>query len=169
MLSNKTLIGLFAGVFVCAAGCGGPSKPGDGCNIDDDNCPDALVCGAFEGNNVCLIAAGGACDPKAEKAYCSDDGTCEVPADGGAEVCIRHIAEGGVCDPENSKFEVCDDGLTCAELKAGGHKCYPPVVFKGRVFDSATDKGIPSADVIALDEVAAAVTDVAVSDMSGIY
>src|SRR6185436_19036765 len=55
------------------------------------------------------------------------------------------------------------------EVAAGGYKCYPPVFLDGKVFDSATSVGIPAADVIALDEVATAVSDIAVTDMTGNY
>lgn len=170
MRSSKTKFVLIAAI-VSAAGCGGdPSKPGDSCNIDDDKCPEPLACGALKDQNVCLIPAGGSCDLKAEsdKQYCVTDGVCEDDGTG-AGVCIRHIAEGGACDPANSKFEKCDDGLTCAEVAAGGHKCYQPVFLKGQVFDSATDAGIAKADVIALDEVAAAASDIAVTDAMGNY
>jgi hypothetical protein len=157
-----------AALSVTAAGCSSPpAKAGDPCNIDDDNCPDALVCAEFEGNNVCQITAGGACDIAAEKPYCLDGGTCEDDGDGGG-VCIRHIDEAGDCDPKN-EYEICNDGLTCAEMTSGGHKCFAPVLLKGKVFDSADSGAIEGADVIALDEVAAAASDVAVTDKAGDY
>lgn len=169
MGSNHWLLsrGLLSLTILLGAGCGGaPEKPGDDCNIDDDDCPDALVCGAFEDKNVCQIPAGGACDLEAEKAYCLDGGVCED--DGGAGVCVKHIAEGGACDPKN-EYEKCDDGLTCAEVAEGGHKCFPPVLLKGKVFDSATAGGVEGAHILALDEVATAVTDIAVSGATGEY
>lgn len=151
------------------AGCAGsPEKAGDACNIKDDNCPAALVCAAFEDADVCQIPAGGACDLKADKAYCLDGGVCEDDGTG-AGVCFRHIAKGGDCDPANAKYEVCDDGLTCAEAASGGHKCYPPVLLRGSVFDAATTAAIAGADLLALDEVATAVSDIAVSDAKGDY
>lgn len=169
MRSKQVNFALLAAVLVIGAGCGGdPSKAGDGCNPEDDKCPDGLVCGYFLDLNVCLIQAGGACELEAEEPYCLEGGVCEDNGKG-AGVCIRHIAEGGDCDPKNAEFEICDDGLTCAEIEGGGNRCYPPVVLEGRVFDSATDEGIAAADVIALDEVASAVTDIAVTDMSGNY
>jgi hypothetical protein len=171
MRSNQKLAlqMLFVALAVGQVGCAGsPQKAGDGCNIDDDNCPDALVCGTLEDQNVCQIPAGGACDLKADKAYCLDDGTCEDDGNG-AGVCFRHIAEGGTCDPANAKFEKCDDGLTCAEVASGGHKCFAPVFLQGKVFDSSTAAAIEGAHVIALDEVATAASDVAVSDMAGNY
>ena len=149
------------------AGCGGsPEKPGDACNIDEASCPDALVCAAFEDKNVCQIPAGGACDLEAEEAYCLDGGECTE--EGGAGVCLRNIAEGGECDPKN-RYEVCNDGLTCAAVVSGGSKCFPKVLLKGSVFDSSTADGIEGAHVIALDEVATATTDVAVTDAGGDY
>jgi hypothetical protein len=170
MRSNHQLFAslFLAALAVGAGGCGGdPSNPGDGCNIDDDNCPAGLVCGTFEENNVCLIPAGGACDLEADKAYCLDDGVCEDDG-AGAGVCVKHIAEGGEYDPKN-EYEKCDDGLTCAPMEAGGNKCFPPVFLKGLVFDSANAGGIEGAHVIALDEVATAVSDVAITDVAGNY
>ena len=173
MRSNHELFArlLFGAISVGLASCGGaPAKAGDGCNIDDDNCPDALVCAAYEGNNVCQIPAGGACDPEAQVAYCLDGGVCEKTEDGAEAtgVCVKHIPEGGKCDPAN-EYEKCDDGLTCAEMASGGNKCFPPVLLKGMVFDSATTQGIEGAHVIALDEVATAVTDIAVTGVGGTY
>ena len=160
---------VLAAITVIAAGCAGsPAKAGDDCNIEDDNCPDALVCGALDDKNVCQIPAGGACDLKADKAFCLDGGVCE-DGGSGAGVCIRHIAEGGKCDPANAEYERCDDGLTCAELSAGGDACFPPVILRGMVFDSASTEAIAGAHVLALDEVATAVSDVAVSAMDGTY
>ena len=168
MRSTHKLPFLFVALSITAVSCGSPQNPGDECNIKEDNCPETLVCGAFEDKNVCQIPPGGACDLEADKSYCLE-GVCE---DDGTNtktgVCIRHIAEGGVCNPDNTEFEKCDDGLTCAEVTAG-YKCFPPVLLKGRVFDSATDAGIPDGHVIALDEVATAVTDVAITDMAGNY
>ncbi len=160
---------VFAAVTVIAAGCGGgPEKAGDDCDIKDDNCPEPLVCGALADKNVCQIPAGGACDLKADKAYCLDEGVCEDNGKG-AGVCVRHIAEGGKCDPANSEYEKCDDGLTCAELVAGEHACFPPVILRGKVFDSASAAAIADAHLLALDEVATAVSDVAISAMDGTY
>lgn len=170
MRSNHEIfaLSLLAALSIGVASCAGsPANPGDSCSIDNDNCPDALVCGADGDNDVCLIPAGGACDLEAEKAYCLDDGVCEDDG-AGAGVCVKHIAEGGECDPSN-EYEKCDDGLTCAEMAAGGNKCFAPVLLKGLVFDSATSGGIQGAHVIALDEVATAVTDIAVTDVAGDY
>ena len=160
-------VALAAAPAALAAGCGGsPEKPGDDCNIDDDNCPDALVCAAFEDKNVCQIPAGGACDLSAEEAYCLDGGTCTEES--GAGVCVRNIAEGGECDPKN-RHEVCAGDLTCAAVASGGNKCFPKVLLKGSVFDSSTSAGIEGAHVIALDAVATATTDVAVTGATGDY
>jgi hypothetical protein len=43
------------------------------------------------------------------------------------------------------------------------------VYLKGRVFDSATDNPIEGAHVIAVDETGAAATDVAITDVDGVY
>lgn len=157
-----------AALSIGAPGCGGdPTNPGDSCNIDDDKCPSGLQCGAYEESNVCLIPAGGACELEAEKPYCLGGGVCEDNGEG-AGVCVRHIALGGDCDPKN-EYEKCDDGLTCAPIEGGGNKCYQPVYIRGLVFDAATAGGIEGAHVIALDEVATAVSDVAVTDVAGDY
>lgn len=159
---------LLAATSATAVGCAGsPEKPGDDCNIDEDNCPDSLVCAASDDKNVCQIPAGGACDLEAEKAYCLGDAKCE-DGGSGAGVCVEHVAEGGECDPKN-EYQICDEGLTCAEMASGGNRCFPKVLLKGAVFDSSTSEGIEGAHVIALDEVATAVTDVAVTDVAGDY
>ncbi|MEZ4295116.1 MAG: carboxypeptidase-like regulatory domain-containing protein [Polyangiaceae bacterium] len=170
MRSNPPLFArcLLLGVVLGAASCsGGPENPGDDCNIDEDNCPAALVCAPYEDKNVCQILAGGPCDLEAEAAYCEGNGVCEDDGTG-VGVCIKHIAEGGECDPKN-EYEICDGDLTCAEIASGGHKCFPPVLLNGSVFDSATSEAIEGAHVIALDEVATAVTDIAVTDALGDY
>lgn len=167
--NDRWMGAVFAAIALIAAGCGSdPQKAGDDCNLDDDKCPAPLECGALGDKNVCQIPPGSPCDLAAEVAYCSDGGVCEDDGSG-VGVCVRHIAEGGDCDPANAEYERCDDGLTCAELAAGGNACYPPVILRGMVFDSESADAIAGADVLALDEVASAVTDIAVSAMDGAY
>ncbi|MBI4950454.1 MAG: carboxypeptidase regulatory-like domain-containing protein [Myxococcales bacterium] len=202
---------------VAPAACGpNPEAPGDPCD-PDDGCPDALVCAPGGDDNICYVAAGGACDPTTEDLcldasictagtcliplggacvaggpdYCSGEnvcgqsGLCQIPPGGacdpaGPDQCVDAmvcgetlagdgvcgIAEGGTCDPA---APLCAGGLVCAELQAGGFACYLPVLVRGMVFDSATDAAIEGALVLALDDQATAVTDVATSDASGNY
>lgn len=78
------------------------------------------------------------------------------------------VKEGEACDPK-AEDQKCEEGLICAEAASGGNKCFAPVLLKGLVFDSATGEGVEAAHVIALDEVATAVTDIAVTDAAGNY
>ncbi|WP_437680924.1 hypothetical protein [Sorangium sp. So ce131] len=134
--------------------------PGGSCAGDaKDFCATDAVCGA---DGTCQIPPGGACDP-AGPDHCLDDAVCGKTRDG-AGLC--GIAEGGACDPEQP---LCAGGLTCAELVAGGHACYPPVLAKGKVFDSGTTAGVEGARVLALDDQASALTDVTITDAAGSY
>ncbi|XYI02163.1 hypothetical protein ACMHYB_21250 [Sorangium sp. So ce1128] len=176
---------------VCAKGgedniCYAP--PGAGCDAGGtDYCLDDAVCGE---DSTCRVPVGGSCaggakDFCAEGAVCGADGTCQIPPGGacdpaGPDHCLDDavcgktrdgkglcgIAEGGVCDPEDP---LCAGGLTCAELVAGGHACYPPVLAKGSVFDSESTSGIEGALVLALDDQATAITDVTTTDAAGNY
>jgi hypothetical protein len=111
---------------------------------------------------TCQLPAGAACDP-AGKDYCAGDLVCGE-TDPGKGTC--GIAEGGKCDPAKPQ---CAGTMVCAELQAGGFACYPPVIVTGMVFDAKTTKGVAGAHVLALDEQATAITDVAVSDTMGNY
>ncbi|MGK4003942.1 carboxypeptidase-like regulatory domain-containing protein [Sorangium sp. So ce1036] len=122
-------------------------------------CAADAVCGA---DGTCQIPPGGACDP-AGPDHCLDDAVCGKTRDGKG---LCGIAEGGECDPQQP---LCAGGLTCAELVAGGHACYPPVLAKGDVFDAETTSGIEGARVLALDDQATALTDVATTDAAGSY
>ena len=57
----------------------------------------------------------------------------------------------------------------CAELTAGGYACHPPVFLRGMVFDSASNAAIEGSEVLAFDDQATAVTDVAITDAAGNY
>ncbi|WP_437274405.1 hypothetical protein WME90_24465 [Sorangium sp. So ce375] len=134
--------------------------PGGSCAGDTkDFCAEGATCGA---DATCQIPPGGACDP-AGPDLCLDDAVCGKTRDGGG---ICGIAEGGECDPE---APLCAGGLTCAELVAGGHACYPPVLAQGNVFDSESTSGIEGALVLALDDQATAITDVTTTDAAGNY
>lgn len=133
---------------------------GDGCSVGGaDYCISDAVCGA---DGTCQTPPGGACDP-AGPDHCLDDAICGKTREGTG---ICGIAEGGACDPEQS---LCAGGLTCAELVAGGHACYPPVLAKGMVMDSVTGASVGGAYVLALDDQSTAITDVAITDAAGNY
>lgn len=151
------------------AGCGpDPEKVGDACDIDDgvEACPGELVCARRGDEDICLYPPGGICDPNLDQDYCQD-GACVEDGDGGF-VCAREIEEGGACDPQ-SEHETCVDGTVCAELADGGHACHPPVLLRGMVFDSMSEGAIEGALVLAFDDQATAVTDVATTDVGGFY
>src|SRR5690606_16969661 len=140
---------------------------------DNADCDEDFICADDgDGTNRCVHPTGSACDVEADSPWCQGGSECvELPLleDGStpdpAAQCL--IPEGGECNPEQAEF--CGLGLNCAELQSGGHACYPPVVFAGRVFDSATLAPIEGAHVIALDDISVAVTDIAVSDVDGNY
>ncbi len=152
------------------ASCGpDPEKVGDECDFDDgaEACPAGLVCELRGEETICLYPPGAVCDPKLEQDFCHDS-VCVDDGDGGF-ICAREVEEGGSCDPANDAFERCVTGTVCAELSAGGYACHPPVLMRGMVFDSETEGGIEGAEVLALDDRATAVTDVAITDAAGIY
>jgi hypothetical protein len=133
---------------------------GDPCNqAGPDYCIGDAVCVS---TSTCEIPQDGACDP-AGADHCEGDLVCGDNHDG-TGTC--GLAEGTTCDPADDK---CAGGLSCAELQAGGYACYPPVLIKGMVFDSQTSTGIPDAQVLALDDQATAVSDIAVTDADGNY
>jgi len=149
-----------------AIGCSpSPEKVGDECEVDGDPCPSGSVCTASGDAYTCQvpeIEVGGVCDP-AGPDYCKGDAVCGKNLDG-TGTC--GIAKGGDCDPANAQ---CAGGLTCAEMSAGGNKCYPPVLLKGMVFDSQTKGAVKDAQVMALDDQGASVSDVAVTNAEGNY
>lgn len=142
---------------------------GDECDVDEgaEACPNGLVCDRRGDVDICLYPPGAVCDPTLEQDYCQD-GACVDDGDGGF-ICAREIEEGGACDPANEDFEKCVDGNVCAELAAGGHACHPPVLMRGKVFDSESEAAIVGAEVLAFDDQATAITDVAVTDPAGLY
>ncbi len=146
-----------------AAGCGGPDpeKAGDECD-PDDGCPSGLVCAPGGEDHICYTPIGGACAPGGQD-YCLDSAVCGAKPDG-TGVC--GTPEGSECDPASPQ---CAGSFTCAELAAGGHACYPPVLAKGMVFDADTTAGVAGAHVLALDDQATAITDVALTDEAGNY
>jgi hypothetical protein len=174
---------------VCAAGPDDTNicyeAPGASCTSGTDYCLGDAVC---TDKKICEIPLGGKCETG--KDFCQGDATCETgtcelpigsPCDpAGKDYCVGDavcgdtgdgkgtcgIAEGGACDPAKSE---CAGGLECAELQAGGHACYAPVMVTGKVFDAQTSAAIEGANVIALDAQGTAITDVGVSDASGNY
>ncbi len=133
---------------------------------EDPNCAPGLECAADEqGNAWCGLPPGAACTPGAPKPECLPGLVCDLQEEGGS---FCAIPEGGACDPTQPD-PFCATDNVCAELAAGGHACYPPVLVEGRVFDAQTTVGIEGAHVIALDDQATAITDVAISGVDGAY
>jgi hypothetical protein len=142
---------------------------GSRCNASAETpCDDGLVCAAdAEGNDTCQVPAGGACDPGANDSHCVAGTTCYPDGDAGR----CGIAAGGACDPTIASDQQCAPGLVCAEVTGGTdpYACFEAVLVEGRVFDATSGTGIEGARVIALDDLAVAVTDVAVSAADGTY
>jgi hypothetical protein len=126
---------------------------------ETDFCVSGAVCGK---DGTCQTPPGGECDPAAPD-LCLDDAVCGKALDGKG---VCGTAEGGACDPAKP---LCAGGLTCAELVAGGNACYPPMLARGKVFDSATAAGLEGAQVLALDDQGTGLTDVAITDAAGSY
>jgi hypothetical protein len=147
------------------AACGpSPEQVGDECD-PDDGCPDGLVCASRGDEDICLHPPGAACDPNQDfchESECLDNGE-------GGFVCAQIIEEGGSCDPNQPDVSICAPGLVCAELAAGGHACFAPVLLRGQVFDAQSLAPIAEAQVLALDDQGTAVSDVATSDAAGNY
>lgn len=165
----NTYISARAAAFLLAfalplAGCGGPDpeKAGDECD-PDDGCPNGMVCAKGGDDNLCYLPLGAQCDAGGPD-YCLGDGVCGTSATTGQSVC--GTGEGGECDPA---APTCAGNLTCAELAAGGAACYPPVLATGMVFDSESAAAIEAAQVLALDDQATTITDIAMTDAAGNY
>lgn len=77
------------------------------------------------------------------------------------------LAFGEACEPDGAK--ACEQHLTCAERASGGHACFNPIVLSGLVFDLETGDALKGAHVLALNEEATAVSDVAISAENGTY
>jgi hypothetical protein len=65
--------------------------------------------------------------------------------------------------------ENCRKDRVCELTTDGSYACYDSVVLKGRIFDSATEKSIEGAHIIAIDKFGSAATDVAVTNTDGEY
>lgn len=158
-------------VLAFAAGCSpSPEKVGDACEVGGDPCPSGSVCAPGGDDHTCQIVeieSGGACDPAETPERCKGDLVCSATYDAkGGGTC--GIAEGQTCDPADANSK-CAGNLACAELQAGGYACYPPVLVKGKVFDSASKAAVGSAQIMALDAQATAITDIAISTAEGTY
>ncbi|UQA58353.1 carboxypeptidase-like regulatory domain-containing protein [Polyangium aurulentum] len=158
-------------MLLLAAGCSpSPEKVGDACEVDGDPCPSGSVCAPGGDDHTCQVVeieSGGACDPAESPERCKGDLVCSASHDAkGGGTC--GIAEGGACEPTDPNSR-CAGNMACAELSAGGHACYPPVLVKGKVFDSSSKAAIGEAQIMALDDQATAVTDISVSNAEGNY
>jgi hypothetical protein len=163
---------------------------GTTCDPDRDNggCAHGLECLENEaGETTCVVPTGDVCDPGIDNGGCATTDECLVPEplvlmpppDGGAggatgaggagnaDADPRCLTlEGEECDPTE---EHCTNGLVCAEMDAGGNRCFPPVVLRGTVTDTTDASPIDEAHVIAIDDEGVAVSDVAVTGEDGTY
>jgi hypothetical protein len=158
-------------MLLLAAGCSpSPEKVGDACEVGGDPCPSGSVCKPGGDDHTCQIdeiESGGACNPAESPERCKGELVCSASHDGkGGGTC--GIGEGGTCDPADANSK-CAGNLTCAELKAGGHACYPPILVKGKVFDSSSKAAVAQAQIMALDDQGTAVTDISISNAEGNY
>ena len=120
-----------------------------------DTCPDDWACAPVaDGQHVCRPE----CDLDSDT--CGEGEVCQLLSDGSA-VCVPE------CDPLSESD--CAEGWTCELRTDDLYACFEPVYLKGKVFDSATEDPIEGAHVIAVDKTGAAATDVAVTDMEGMY
>ncbi|NUO48348.1 MAG: carboxypeptidase regulatory-like domain-containing protein [Polyangiaceae bacterium] len=167
MRSILPLSVLLASLPILVLACSGsPEEAGDSCELDGDPCPDGTTCQAKgDDDPVCRIEAGGACNPKEDDDFCEKSLVCE-PDEQNISRCS--IPEGKPCDPAAADPH-CSGQNVCAELKSGGHACYPPVLAHGRVFDAVTNAGIANAQVLGLNDQGSAITDIAVSAADGTY
>ncbi len=156
----------------------------DVCEPDaEDQCSSNEVCFRYADSTYACVPK---CDPGSTNA-CPDDWAC-APVAGGEHVCRPECdvdsdvcEEGEVCQPLSDGTAVCTtqcdplnesdcgEDWTCELRTDGLYSCYDPVYLKGRVFDSATENPIEGAHVLAVDKTGAAATDVAITDLDGIY
>ncbi len=154
------------------------------CESDaDDSCGSNEVCFRYADNSSVCVPQ---CDPSSAN-VCPDEWIC-APVAGGEHVCRPECdldsdtcEEGEVCQPLSDETAVCTtqcdplsesdcgEELACELRTDGSYSCYEPVYLKGRVFDSATDNPIEGAHVIEVDETGASATDVAITDVDGVY
>jgi hypothetical protein len=129
------------------------------------------VCAAdASGEELCLVPFGGECDLEADDPFCMGAAECMAYTEtvDGEEVTVGrcYVPRGAVCNPDAEMAE-CAPPLTCAELDDGTFQCHPPVLVRGRVFDSGTEAGIVGAHVLGLDDRPIAITDIAESQAAG--
>lgn len=150
-------------VVACSDEEGGAGSTCDA-SAGDSACTGELVCADNgSGKNTCQRDYGSNCNPEDEKTYCRFGSECQVTQDG-ANKCL--ITEGSSCAEAE---DACASDLTCADLSTGEKTCLKPVLIRGQVRDSLSGEAVEGAHVIALNELKAAVSDVAISDAEGNY
>ncbi len=166
-MSKLTHVLLFLALssFAACGGCG-PAKAGDACDVsaEDDPCPDGLVCQQHDdGDAVCRVAVGAACDDEADDAYCADATTCT--GEGDDAVC------GGLHSTCDTDERACADGFTCEDVQGGDApaQCEKPLQLAGLVIDALSEDPLPEAHVVAFDVQGTAVTRIARSKTDGTY
>lgn len=163
---STTLLSLMCVGFSACGGCGVPAEAGQECEPDRgaDACVEGFSCLADGDAFVCGIPAGGSCDAAAAESYC-EAGTSCASVDGGGR-CLYDRASN--CDLDADE-DLCAPGLMCSPVQGGEPACFEAVVLAGRVFDATDLDPVEGAQIIALDDVASAVSDVAESDANGLY
>lgn len=168
---HRALAGSVLGLaFVILAGCGAPGIGGK-CKIDDPNaCQDGLVCeDGGSGTNICVVPAGGECDPDRKPPGCFDGGECLISTavdKDGNPIYQCGLVEGSPCEMADDR---CGPGLDCSERTDGTFACHEAFFFTGIVSDALSGDPIEGAHIIGLDAKPVAVTDIAVSEADGRY
>lgn len=162
-LVARLAFGAAGTTMVLAACSSAPERAGDECEPGGDPCPAGTVCAPRGGDHLCLISHGQACELGAEEDFCLDGSRC-VDDGSGAGRCL--LGQGAACSRED---DLCETGLECAEQTDGSYHCHPPVLLSGMVFDALSEGAIEGAHVIAFDDSATAISDVALSDAAGNY
>ena len=123
---------------------------------------------------VCFFVVACGDDDRPEKAglgeSCGKNSECSegLECTEGEEDSVCTYALGGDCQPELDNGG-CSSEAVCAELTAGGNRCFHPVLLRGAVHDTSNAAGIEGAHIIAIDDEGVAVTDVAASEEEGSY
>lgn len=163
---SRTLLAMALSCLTACGGCGKVANAGEECEPDRgrEACVEGYSCLASGDTYVCSIPVGESCDLVGTDDYCEYGSSC-VSVDGGGR-CLYDRASG--CDLDAAE-DLCAPGLMCSPVQGGEPACFESVVLEGMVLDATDRAPIEGAQVIALDDVASAVSDVAETDVAGYY